>query len=492
MTHGKRFSATRGGRALALLAVLLTMQSSCATNPATGKKQLSLVSRNRELEMGKEADPAIIAEYGLYADSSLGKYVDGVGQRVGKASHLPDLDWHFRLLDSPVVNAFAIPGGYIYVTRGILAYMNSEAQLAGVLGHEAGHVTARHSAQQMTQQQIAQVGLIAGTIFVPAFREYGGVAAQSLGLLFLKYSRDHETQADELGIGYTVKATYDPREVPATYATLKRIGERQGQSIPNFLSTHPDPGGREVSTRELALASVSGSRGDLLIRAPEYRKRIEGLIFGDDPRSGYFEENRFYHPDLAFQMILPSGWKTQNTPSALLAADEGLGAMMQVTLGSTKDTSVTAAEYVDSLRARQSIVSATGRSEQFRDFPAWIGTVVLQTQGGQSSFVAGFVRIRPGQFLEVIGQSKAGAANDQIYQSIRSIAALRDAAKLNVTPDRLSIQPAKRTATFATIWSDFGPLAIGVEDGAILNGTRVTAEIRAGTPIKIVKKGQGR
>ena len=492
MTYGTRFANTGAGLTLTLLAVLLTFHSGCATNPATGKRQISFVSQNRELEMGKDADPAIVSEYGLYGDSTLAKYVDSVGQRVAKASHLPNLDWHFRLLDSPVVNAFAIPGGYIYITRGILAYMNSEAQLAGVLGHETGHVTARHTAQQMTQQQIAQVGLIAGTLFVPQFRPYGGVAAQSLGLLFLKYSRDHETQADELGIGYAAKAKYDPREIPATYATLKRIGERQGQSIPSFLSTHPDPGDREVRTRQLAQASVSSTQGDLIIRAPEYRKRLEGLVFGDDPRSGYFEENRFYHPDLAFQMILPSGWKTQNTPSALLAADEGLGAMMQVTLGSTRDTTVTPAEYVDSLRVRQSIVTATGRTEQFRDFPAWIGTVLLQTEGGQSAFVAGFVRIRPGQFLEVIGQSKAGTANDEIYQSIRSIAALRDPAKLNVTPDRLSIQPAKRTATFATVWADFGPLALGVEDGAILNGTRATAEIQAGTPIKIVKKGRGR
>ena len=489
MTDEKRLRTRRATMALALLATLLTMQSSCATNPATGKRQISFVSRNKELEMGKDADPAIVAEYGLYADSSLAKYVDTVGQRVGKASHLPDLEWHFRLLDSPVVNAFAIPGGYIYVTRGILAYMNSEAQLAGVLGHETGHVTARHSAQQMTQQQIASVGLIAGTLFVPAFRPYGGVAAQSLGLLFLKYSRDHETQADELGIGYAVKANYDPREVPATYATLKRIGERQGQSIPSFLSTHPDPGDREIRTRQLAMASVSSSQ-QLLIRSAEYRQHIEGLIFGEDPRAGYFEDNRFYHPGLAFQVILPDGWKTQNTPAALLAADEGLGAMMQMTLGTTRDQTVTPAEYIDTLRVRQSVVSATGRTEQFRDFPAWVGTIILNTEGGQSPFVAGFVRIGPGQFLEVIGQSKGGAANDQIYQSIRSIAALRDPAKLNVQPDRLSVQPAKRTATFATIWADFGPLAISVEDGAILNGTRATSEIQAGTPIKIVKKGR--
>ncbi len=483
-----RWTAT--GISFALLLVYsLFGASGCATNPATGKKQISFVSQGQELSMGRESDPVIIAQYGLYENAALQKYVDSVGQKLAKVSHLPNLAWHFRLLDSPVVNAFALPGGYIYITRGILAYLNSEAQLAGVLGHEIGHVTARHSAQQMTQQQIAQIGLIAGTIFVEQFRPYGGLAAHSLGLLFLKYSRDHETQADELGIQYTVKAGYDPREIPPTYATLKRIAERQGQSLPGFLSTHPDPGDREVRTRQLAEASISGGRSTLLVRTAEHRQRINGMVFGDDPRAGYFEDNRFYHPDLGFQMIFPSGWKTQNSPSAVLATHEGFGAAIQVTLGTSKDNTLTPSEYVDSLQIKRSIVSSTGRSEQFRDYPAWIGTVVVQSEQGQATLPAGFVRIRPGQFLEIVGQSKGGQATDQIYQSIRSVAALRDAAKLNVTADRLTIQPAKRTATFATVWSDFGSQAIGVEEGAILNSTRATAQTSAGTPIKTVQKG---
>ena len=461
----------------------------CATNPATGKKQISFVSRDKEMEMGRQSDPAVIQEYGLYGDSTLARYVQHVGMRVAKASHLPDLDWHFRLLDSPVVNAFAIPGGYIYVTRGILAYMNSEAQLAGVLGHECGHVTARHTAQQMTQEQIAQIGLIAGTVLVSEFRPYSAIAAQSLGLLFLKYSRDHETQADELGVQYATRAGYDPREIPATYATLKRIGDRAGQSIPSFLETHPDPGDREVRTRQLAMASVSTSSTKMDILAPEYRVHLEGLVFGDDPRAGYFESNRFYHPGLQFQIILPAGWTYQNMPSALLAASQQVGGSMQITLGTVRDSTVTPAEYVDSLAAHHTIAGATGRPEAFRDYAAWVGTVSMPSGGGGADVPAGFVRIRPGQFLEIIGQAKSTQGLDQIYQSIRSIAALRDPAKLNVGPDILSLVQAKRTATFSEIWGDFGRLALSVEDGAILNGTRGTAQIQAGTPLKIVRKG---
>jgi predicted Zn-dependent protease len=475
---------------LSALLVLGLGQSGCATNPATGAKQISLVSRGQEMEMGRAADPAIISEYGLYDDPKVAAYVDSVGQRLGKVSHLPTMVWHFRLLDSPVVNAFALPGGYIYITRGILGQLNSEAQLAGVLGHEIGHVTARHSAQQITDQQIAQVGLLVGMIAFSGFREYGGLAAQGMGLLFLKYSRDHETQADELGVQYTARAKYDPRQIPATYETLKRIGDREGSGLPNFLSTHPDPGDRQVRTRQLAEATVGGAALNLEIGAANYRRHLEGLVYGDDPRAGYFENSRFYHPQLGFQLIFPSGWKTVNNPSAVVATNEGMGATMQLTLGSTSNQSLTPSEYVDSLRIKNAIASATGHAEQFRDYPAWVGEAVLQTDQGQSNVAAGFVRIKPGQFLEIIGQSKGGVATEQINAAIRSVAALTDPDKLNVTPDRIEIKPAPHTATFSQLWGEMGGGAIGVEDGAILNSTRATTTISAGTPLKIVVRGK--
>ncbi|HSQ59441.1 MAG TPA: M48 family metalloprotease [Acidobacteriota bacterium] len=458
----------------------------CAVNPATGKRQISLVSTGREVQMGREADPAILSEYGLYADQATQRYVDSVGQKLARVSHLPQLEWHFRVLDSPVVNAFALPGGYIYITRGIMAYVNSEAQLAGILGHEIGHVTARHSAQQITQQQIAGIGLLAGAIFVDAFRPYSGLAQQGLGLLFLKYGRDHETQADELGLDYALKAGYDPRAIPATYATLKRISERTGSTLPNFLSTHPDPGGREIRTAQLAQASVGGRTG-LVVGDALYRRRIEGLVFGSDPRQGYFEGNRFYHPEMRFQLIFPDGWETDNQPSAVVAKS-GAGAM-QLRLGTTRDTLVTPQQFVDSLRIRGAITAATGRPEKFRDYPAWVGTVTAATESGSQEYIAGFVRIAGGQFLEVLGRAGDQRGADQIYASIRSIAALRDAAKLNVRADYLTLKPAKTTATFTTVWSQYTGQAITLEDAAILNSTRTTASFAKGDPLKIVLKG---
>jgi predicted Zn-dependent protease len=476
-------------RILAALLLLGQSLGGCATNPVTGKRQISLVSEGKELQMGAEADPAVISEYGLYSDQEIQRYVDGVGQKLAKVSHLPSLAWHFRVLDSPVVNAFAIPGGYIYITRGILAYMNSEAQLAGVLGHEIGHVTARHSAQQITRQQIAGIGVLAGAVFVSAFRPYSGIAQQGLGLLFLKYSRDNESQADELGVGYASKGGFDPREIPATYATLKRIGERAGSSLPNFLSTHPDPGDREIRTTQLASAAAASAHRELKIDASLYRARIDGIVFGDDPRAGYFVANRFYHPDLKFQLIFPQGWQTANQPAQVVAANQSAGAVMQLTLVKSEDTSLSPADYVASLQKKGEVTQTNGRSENFRDYPAWLGTVTAQTEGGSQEFIACWARTKPGEFIQVLGQAKSQSAADQIFASARSLAALTDPARINVTPDVVVIRPAPRTAAFSDLWASMGGGALSLEDGAILNSTRPGTVIQSGTPVKTVKKG---
>lgn len=475
--------------AVFLLAAQTLSFGGCATNPVTGKKQISLVSEGKELQMGAEADPAVVAEYGVYDDPEMQRYVDGIGQRLGKVSHLPSLTWHFRVLDSPVVNAFAIPGGYIYITRGILAYMASEAQLAGVLGHEIGHVTARHSAQQITRQQIAGIGVLAGAVFVSAFRPYSGIAQQGMGLLFLKYSRDNETQADELGVGYTTKAGFDPREIPATYATLKRIGERSASSLPSFLSTHPDPGDREIRTTQLAEAAAASAHRELEIDAAAYRARVDGIVFGDDPRAGYFVANRFYHPDLKFQMIFPQGWQTANQPSQVVAANQSAGAAMQLTLVKIENTALSPSDYVASLQKKGEILQANGRSENFRDYPAWIGSVTAQTDQGQKEFLASWVRIRPGQFLQILGQARTQSAADQIFASARSLAALTDPSRINVTPDRIVIRPAPRRAAFSEIWASIGGGVLGLEEGAILNSARPATIIESGAPVKTVKKG---
>ncbi|MGH7452300.1 MAG: M48 family metalloprotease, partial [bacterium] len=178
----------------------------CARDYVTGKRTLSLVSESQELAMGQEADPSIVAEYGVYDDANLAAFVDGVGQSMAKVSHRPTLKFTFRLMDTPVVNAFALPGGFVYFTRGILAHFNSEAELAGVMGHEIGHVTASHGREQMSKAQLATLGLGVGSILSEDFRQFSNVAQQGLGLIFLKFGRDNESESDLLGVEYSTRA----------------------------------------------------------------------------------------------------------------------------------------------------------------------------------------------------------------------------------------------------------------------------------------------
>src|SRR5439155_13593299 len=195
------------------LILCLLLLSACVRNPATGKREIVLVSESQEIAMGQQSDIQTREEYGVVDNAALQAYVQAMGKKLVAVSHRPNLEWHFTVVDSPVVNAFAIAGGYVYLTRGILAYLADEAELAGVMGHEIGHVTARHSVRQITREQLAQIGLGVGSVLSPTFGQFGNLAQSSAGLLFLRFSRDDEREADRLGVEYAARAAYDPREV---------------------------------------------------------------------------------------------------------------------------------------------------------------------------------------------------------------------------------------------------------------------------------------
>src|SRR5256885_15956396 len=189
-------------RRVAALVAAGLLVAGCARSPATGKNELMLVSESQEIQMGQQADSGVIASIGLYPDQALQSYVMDLGKKLAATSERPNLPWTFRVVDDPAVNAFAIPGGFVYVTRGILAHMTNEAELATVMGHEIGHVTARHTAHEMSKQELAQLGLAVGSMASAQVAQYAGLAGQALQVLFLKFSRDDENQADALGVRY--------------------------------------------------------------------------------------------------------------------------------------------------------------------------------------------------------------------------------------------------------------------------------------------------
>src|SRR5262245_2457557 len=225
----------------------------CARNPVTGKRQIVLVSESQEIAMGRESDPQVRQEYGVADNQAVQQYLQTLGKKLAAVSHRPNLEWHFTVVDSPVVNAFAIPGGYIYITRGILAYLGNEAELAGVMGHEIGHVTARHSVRQITRQELAQIGLGVGSVLSPALGQLGNLAESGLAIVFLRFSRDDEREADRLGVEYAARGGFDPRQVSNFFDVLARLSAANDrETIPGWLSTHPDPPERVETTRKLA------------------------------------------------------------------------------------------------------------------------------------------------------------------------------------------------------------------------------------------------
>jgi predicted Zn-dependent protease len=485
----------RWGAPLVLCTVLLLVGAGsglvgCSTNPVTGKSEISLVSESQEIQMGQESDKAVQAEYGLYPNTVLAAYVDSIGQALARRSERPNLPWHFRVLDSPVVNAFALPGGYIYVTRGLLAVVNSEAQLAGVLGHEIGHVTARHSARQMTQVSLAQLGLVVGSILSSDVARYSNVASQGLGLLFLKYSRDNETQADELGVRYATQANYDPREIPRTYLTLKAVSERQGSGrLPTFLSTHPDEGDRYQRTTALATAAVdrmAAAEGNrLVVRAPRMKRALDGLVYGQDPRQGYSEGRMFYHPDLDFQMQWPSGWRVDNGQTAVVAQSQDQQEQMQLTLVSASDPE----GYVRTLQSRGAIADAQGQNERIGGQPAWVGRVVAQSsQGQQQVLLAAWVQRTQGSLLQLLGAPANGAAvQDYFLESVHSIRTIQDASKRRVKPNRLDITTPRTRTALATFLASFNDLAAPTEEIALINSFDVNEPLTVGELVKVVR-----
>jgi predicted Zn-dependent protease len=319
---------------VAILVPALALAPACSRveNPATGRSEYTTLSAEQERELGAQEHPRILQQFGgAYSDEELQAYVQAVGNRVAANSDQPDAEFTFTLLDSEVPNAFALPGSYVYITRGLLALAETEAEMAGVLGHEIGHVTARHTAQRQTQATGAGVlatlatiaaAVLGGEVAGQLAQQATGVGAQAY---LASYSRDQEFQADDLGVGYMTAAGYDP-EAMATFleklaaesALDREIAGGDGDPAESWFATHPRTLDRVQRTADEAKASTNG--GGRAGRE-EYLARIDGLIYGEDPRQGLVRGRQFVHPDLGFAFEAPPGFGLQNTPQAVLARD---------------------------------------------------------------------------------------------------------------------------------------------------------------------------
>ena len=462
--------------------VLIAIAAGCATNPVTGKKEISFVSESQEIQAGQQSEASIEAQFGNYEHRGWTSRVDSLGKAMASRSHRPELPWTFHVLDDPTVNAFAAPGGYIYITRGILAHLNSEAQLAGVVGHEIGHVTARHYARQASQQQLAGIGLAVGSVLSETVARAANIAQSGLGVLFLKYGRDAENESDRLGVEYSVKSGFDPREMPATYRTLARLSERAGSRLPTYLSTHPDPAAREETVSGLA-AAAAGTRADLKINRDGYLRMLDGVVWGTDPRQGYFEGNRYYHPDLRFTIDFPSGWQKANSRAAITAQSSSKDAL-QITLANAGQASP--AQYVQQLKSKGAIAAAEGQSTTIHGFPAWEGVVTVQDEAGNTGQLL-LVVIRQGdRTYQILGQPGSSGGENAILTTARSFQALTDASRFNPTPARIKVVAAPRNGTLAQVLSGLGTPGADLQEIALINGMDETTTIAQGRLIKTI------
>lgn len=473
-----------------LLIINFLLILSCAVNPVTGKSELMLLSESDEIQLGQQSDKEIVAQYGMYNDSQLQTYIEQLGQKMVKVSHRPNLNFSFRLLDSPVINAFAVPGGYVYITRGILAYLNNEAELAGVMGHEIGHVTARHSAKQYTKAQLAQVGLGVGSILSEDFRKYAGLAQVGVGLIFLRFSRDAERQSDDLGVEYSTKVGYDAREMANFFHTLDKMNPSDdGGGLPGWFSTHPNPADRVPAVREKAAEwqAKTGAQ-NWKINRDIYLLKINGLTFGEDPRQGYIENNVFYHPDLTFEFPIPAGWKSVNTPTQVQIVNENQDAVILFQLGEGNTPSDAANNFVNQSQA--SLISSEATTVNGLSAHKVISDI--NSDQGQLRILSYFIKKGDNVFVfhGFTAQASFGQHQQTFQNTMVGFRNLTDPSKINVQSDKIVVKKINQTTTLEQALRSFGVAEDKIGETALLNGMEVSQTVAANTFIKYVQKGK--
>jgi predicted Zn-dependent protease len=465
---------------------------SCAVNPVTGKKQIMLMSEAQEIQLGLSYDPQVMATFGAYPDNNLQNFIQTKVAEIGKISHRPNLEYHAKVVDSPVVNAFAVPGGYIYLTRGILAQLNNEAELEGVMAHELGHIAARHTVSQQSKQQLGQLLLIGGMIASEKFAQYAQYALQGMQLLFLKFSRDDERQADALGVEYSSKLGFDAHKMADFFKVLQKMSLSESEGgIPTFLSTHPDPGDRYNDVNKQATDwQTQLNLGTYKVNQDSYLKMINGIIYGEDPKQGYVEGNTFYHPELKFKFSFPAGWKLENSPLQVSITPPDQKALMLFTLSNQKSleaaVDTTIAQYKLTLQGskRVTVNGLQAIMIQCKQVSQDQSTGATQTNMVLSYFIShgGLIYVFHGVSTEADFNSYAGTMNS----SMATFSDLTDPSKINVKPKRIQVVAVQRNGPLSDAFAYYRVPQTKYKELSLLNDLELTDQVPVGKLIKII------
>ena len=472
---------------LGFLAIVLAITISCATNPVTGDREFMLVSEQQEISMGKEYDPQVVATYGVYDDAEIAAYISEIGQRIATVSDRPGLAYEFKVLDSPVINAFAVPGGYVYFTRGILAYLNNEAEVVGVMGHEVGHIAARHSAKQISQQQIATIGLGVGSILSEDVAKYAGLAQAGLGLLFLRFGRDAERQSDQLGVDYSTKLGYDATEMANFFGTLDKMSGGESGGLPGWFSTHPAPDERVQNVTRMAQEQqAKNPAANYEVNREKYLRKIDGLVFGEDPRQGYTEEGFFYHPELKFQFPVPADWQVVNTPSQVQIANSDQNAVILFQLAQQN----TARAAADNFATQSNAQKVSDDAMRVHSLNAVRLVSDVNSDDGVLRVVSYFIEYEGRVYLfhGLSNKLNFSRYGDTMENCMRGFNRLTNPQKINVEPNRIRIKTVAKTGTLESTLQSFGVAADKMELHSLLNGMELTSTVSANSLIKVVGK----
>lgn len=469
-------------------------------NPVTGHRRAYGYSWSQEKQIGAQADSSIQIQYGVYEDPELSRYVDRIGQKVLAKSHLrrDDTDpkykntpFTFRVLNSPVVNAFALPGGYVYVTRGLLAHLNNEAQLAVVLGHEIGHVAARHASQRAFEQKAGQIALVGGAVvgqevFGASAGDILNLGSQATQLLFLSYSRDDEREADRLGVEYAAMAGYKAAEAADFFDTLKRISEKSGQTIPPLLSTHPDPGDRKETIPKLAEQWKEKGYEETVVDRSPYLHEVDHVVYGDNPREGFERDGYFYHPDLKFKFPVPAAWKLYNQPSQVAIVNDDQSAVLVMKIDSQSETPQAS---VSSFVGQDGVTVVSQKSASHNGLDGYQAIATAQTKDGQQLKLFVYALSYDGniyQFLSYSAADKFDTYEPVFRKTATGFDRLQNQDILAIHPVRVQLHEAERNAGFNTFLPAKLPMDIQKSDVAILNQLELNESVTRGTLLKLV------
>ncbi|MFN3700371.1 MAG: M48 family metalloprotease [Alphaproteobacteria bacterium] len=470
------------------LCVSAGLLANCSANPATGRTQFTgLMSPAQEQIVGAQEHPNIIAEFGEYQNPRLSAYVQEIGTKVTRDTERPDVQYRFFVLDSPIVNAFALPGGYIYLSRGLLALANNEAEMASVLGHEAGHITGRHSAERYSRGVVTGlgVGILAAAI------DRGG-ASQALGIgadLYLKsYSRAQEHEADSLGIRYMAQSGYDPLASASFLQSLQMATEFEAQldgrqqASMSYFSTHPATSERvQRASSEASIVRTNGA-----LNRDRYLDMIDGMTYGESAKHGFVREQDFIHPEIGFRFSVPNGFRISNQPSQVVATSQsgavvifdmaqnqgGQDPLSYLTQNWLKNPPSEPAEAItiNGMRA-----ATAGFQGSVNNQPMTIRLVAIEFAPRQ------FARFQIG-----IPQGAAASVVEDLKRTTYSFAKLSEAEKNSFRPYVLRVVTARSGDTIASMAARFTYERMNVERFRVLNALAPNAQIVPGQRYKII------